>query len=337
MAIGGTCSCFQYLFGVEVLPALRVELAEERHDAAVVDEVDEGVADVALVLEVYRQVEEVVRAAVRGVDLLQQHRLRVLVGDVADHDRRAFVQPLGHLRHSTRSESIRRERHETSKRTTVNVQNLTAKNEHNLLLQGGKARRAHHNKMRKKLESNKSISASAITRHLTTTTATSSHHSATREDRTHLLKVEGELVAAAAVTLGAGRMGRRHQYLGRAVAAGAHHPRPAAATPTAATANQPALVQRHLPGSVLVPEPPGTAGAPPGHAARGRTAAHAAAAAAAASGGRRERQRRRRPHRRRRGAGVVTVAGVVPPWGGVHEVAVRAAGGRRGPVRSRGS
>lgn len=86
-----------HLLGVEVLPALRVELAEERHDAAVVDEVDEGVADVALVLEVDRQVEEVVGAAVRGVDLLQQHRLRVLVGDVADHDRRALVEPLGHL------------------------------------------------------------------------------------------------------------------------------------------------------------------------------------------------------------------------------------------------
>ena len=68
-----------------------VELAEEGNDAAVVHKVNERVAHVALVLEVDGQVEEVVRPSVGSVDLLEKHRLRVLVGDVADHDRRALV------------------------------------------------------------------------------------------------------------------------------------------------------------------------------------------------------------------------------------------------------
>jgi len=54
-------------------------------------QVDERVANVALVLEVDGQVEEVVAAAELLVHRLQQHLLRVLVGDVLNHQRGAPV------------------------------------------------------------------------------------------------------------------------------------------------------------------------------------------------------------------------------------------------------
>lgn len=99
-----------YLLGVKVFPTLRVELAEEGDDAAVVHEVDERVAHVALVLEVDGQVEKVVGAPVGGVYLLEEHRLRVLVRDVPDHDRRALVHSLGDLEPAARRRSSSRKR-----------------------------------------------------------------------------------------------------------------------------------------------------------------------------------------------------------------------------------
>lgn len=72
-----------YLLAVEALPALPVEGVHEGRDVLRVQEVDEAVAHVAAVLEVDGQVEEVVRALVTHVHLLEQHLLVVLVRDVA--------------------------------------------------------------------------------------------------------------------------------------------------------------------------------------------------------------------------------------------------------------
>lgn len=74
------------LLGVEALPALVVEVLVEGDDVDGVDEIDKGVADVALVVEVLGQVEEVEAARVQLVDLPQQHLVGVLVRDVANHD-----------------------------------------------------------------------------------------------------------------------------------------------------------------------------------------------------------------------------------------------------------
>ncbi len=64
---------------------------------AYLNHVDERVANVAFVLEIDGQVEEVVRATEALVDRGQQHLLRVLVGDIFDHQRRAPVLATGNL------------------------------------------------------------------------------------------------------------------------------------------------------------------------------------------------------------------------------------------------
>ena len=78
------------LEAVELLPSVAVELLEEGHYVLWLHEVDEGVANVALVLEVDRQVEEVELTTV-GVQSREKHLLTVLVGDVLDHERRSGV------------------------------------------------------------------------------------------------------------------------------------------------------------------------------------------------------------------------------------------------------
>ena len=74
------------LLRVKTLPCLIVHVLEEGHDVDWVDEVDESVANVAAVVEVEWQVEEVVMALVKSVNTRQEHLFSVLVGDVADHD-----------------------------------------------------------------------------------------------------------------------------------------------------------------------------------------------------------------------------------------------------------
>lgn len=71
---------------VEGLPRLVVQVLIEGHDVDGVNEVDEGVTNVATIVQVQRQVKEVVAAFVVPVDALQEHVLGVLVGDVSDHD-----------------------------------------------------------------------------------------------------------------------------------------------------------------------------------------------------------------------------------------------------------
>ena len=76
---------------VEGLPRLVVQVLEEGHDVDRVDKVDEGVPDVAAVVQVQRKIEKVEAAFVVPVDALEKHLFRVLVRDVPDHDGRARV------------------------------------------------------------------------------------------------------------------------------------------------------------------------------------------------------------------------------------------------------
>ena len=72
---------------IESLPRLVIQVLIKRHNVDWIDEVDEGVADVAAIVEVERQVEKVVPTLMKPVDALKQHLLRVLVRNVSDHDR----------------------------------------------------------------------------------------------------------------------------------------------------------------------------------------------------------------------------------------------------------
>lgn len=74
------------LLAVEPVPPAAVELLVEVEDELGVDEVDEGVSDVAGVEVVDGQVEEVDLHFVILAELLVEHFFGVLVGDVADHE-----------------------------------------------------------------------------------------------------------------------------------------------------------------------------------------------------------------------------------------------------------
>ncbi len=81
------------LLRVEPLPGAPVQVLVQGQHVERVRHVDEGVPHVAVVLQVDRQVQEVVPARVPLVQALEQHFLSVLVGDVLDHHRRAIVLP----------------------------------------------------------------------------------------------------------------------------------------------------------------------------------------------------------------------------------------------------
>lgn len=80
-----------YLVTVELGPLGSIVLVEEVHNENGVNEIDESVAHVAVVLEVDREIEEVVVALLRSVYGLQEHLLSVLVGNVLYHDGCAIV------------------------------------------------------------------------------------------------------------------------------------------------------------------------------------------------------------------------------------------------------
>ena len=79
------------LLAIEPVPPAAVELPVEVEDELGVDEVDEGVADVAGVEVVDGQVEEVDLHLVVFAQLIVQHFFGVLIGDVADHESRPAV------------------------------------------------------------------------------------------------------------------------------------------------------------------------------------------------------------------------------------------------------
>ena len=92
LALNASVGDLADLLRVERFPRLIIEVFVEGNDEDGVNEVDESVTNVAHVVEVLRQVEIVVAALVVPVYALQKHLFRVLVRDVADHDRRALVQ-----------------------------------------------------------------------------------------------------------------------------------------------------------------------------------------------------------------------------------------------------
>ena len=71
---------------VELLPLLAVKLLDQGDHVLWSDHIDESIADIALVLEVDWQVEEVVGSTELLINGGQQHLLCVLVGDVLDHE-----------------------------------------------------------------------------------------------------------------------------------------------------------------------------------------------------------------------------------------------------------
>lgn len=81
------------LLRVESFPSLVIQVLVEGHDVNGIDEVDEGISNVAAIVQIEGQVEEVIAPLVLAVDALEEHLLSVLVRDVADHDRRARVLP----------------------------------------------------------------------------------------------------------------------------------------------------------------------------------------------------------------------------------------------------
>ena len=76
-----------HFLAVEPLPLALVEPFGEREDVFGLHHVDEGIPNIALVLEVDGKVEEVIQPVELLIDGLQQHLLGVLVGDVLDHQR----------------------------------------------------------------------------------------------------------------------------------------------------------------------------------------------------------------------------------------------------------
>lgn len=72
---------------VEPLPFALIEAFGEGQDVLWLHHIDEGIANIAFVLEVYGQVEEVVQAVELLINSLQQHLLGVLIWDVLDHER----------------------------------------------------------------------------------------------------------------------------------------------------------------------------------------------------------------------------------------------------------
>jgi len=74
-----------HFLAVELLPGARVMPMVKINHRIRCQQIDERVAHIALVLEIDGQVEKVVEAFVRLVHLGEQHLLRVLVGNVADH------------------------------------------------------------------------------------------------------------------------------------------------------------------------------------------------------------------------------------------------------------
>jgi len=97
LALNAPVCQFADLLRVKSFPGLSVQVLVESHHENRVAHINEGVADIAVVLQVDWQVEEVVATLVLGVNTLQQHLLGVLVRNVLDHYRRAQVVSLHDL------------------------------------------------------------------------------------------------------------------------------------------------------------------------------------------------------------------------------------------------
>lgn len=85
---------FADLVAVELRPLGSIIFIEEVYDEDGIDEVDECVSHIAVILEINRQVEEVIVVLLRTVNCLQEHLLSVLVRNVLDHDGRSVIKAI---------------------------------------------------------------------------------------------------------------------------------------------------------------------------------------------------------------------------------------------------
>ena len=76
---------------IERFPRLIVQVFIEGNNKDGIDEVDEGVANIAHVVQVLRQIEVVVATLVQPIDPFEKHLFSVLVWDVPYHDGCAAV------------------------------------------------------------------------------------------------------------------------------------------------------------------------------------------------------------------------------------------------------
>jgi hypothetical protein len=83
---------FADLLRVEPPPFFAIVFPIEVEDGSGFNEIDEGIADIALILGVYREIEEVVLVPEVFVDLVDEQGLVVFVGNIFYHDGRAFVR-----------------------------------------------------------------------------------------------------------------------------------------------------------------------------------------------------------------------------------------------------
>jgi hypothetical protein len=84
-ALNSSVLDFADLVRVELCPSLSMEVPVEVKDEQRMQKVDEGVAHISLVLEIYWQVQKIVLVLVPLVDLVQQISLVVLVRNVFNH------------------------------------------------------------------------------------------------------------------------------------------------------------------------------------------------------------------------------------------------------------
>jgi hypothetical protein len=86
-----------YLLALELAPTFTLETEIKFLQTRQIQEIDESVPDIAIILDIAGQVEEVVGIGMLLIDLLSQQLDGVLVGYVLDHERSPSIQadPIG--------------------------------------------------------------------------------------------------------------------------------------------------------------------------------------------------------------------------------------------------
>lgn len=75
-----------YLLAPELVPFLSLEAGVKLLEVSSAEEVDEPIANIALILDIARQVEEVISIGQLPIDLLRQLLDGVLIGYVSNHN-----------------------------------------------------------------------------------------------------------------------------------------------------------------------------------------------------------------------------------------------------------
>ena len=87
-----------YLVWFEFRPFLTIEFLIEAYNEQWVDKIDKGIADVALVSEIYGQIEEIKKIFMFFIEISQHHLLVVLIGDVLNHQSCPLIRPIQNFR-----------------------------------------------------------------------------------------------------------------------------------------------------------------------------------------------------------------------------------------------